>query len=285
VADLSYDVGEKFAMPTHVRRSSRAFSLIELLVVIAIIGVLVSLLLPALGKARRAARDGRCLSNLRQIGVAWTLYTNDYNRFPWGEGDDEHEYSHRFGWGGVHWYGFDEEGNPIFPDDEPAELLVGKRPVNPYLGRDETTTAFARIFRCPNDDGIEQPGAKKYGLDTDPWDDFGVLGASGEGDLTVFGQTGSSYEASHALYRRVVDAEPDYGPHFGPDDVFVVPSRFVVVGDAGAMPCAWLNTDSDIIVQGWWHGYLKGQFTFLDGSARHERAVGPSRAISMSRFP
>jgi prepilin-type N-terminal cleavage/methylation domain-containing protein len=269
-------------MPLPNRPSPRAFSLLELLVVIAIIAVLVSLLLPALGKARRAARDGRCLSNLRQIGVAWTLYTNDFNRFPWGE---EEEYSHRFGWGGVHWYGFDSDGNPIFPDDEPAGLLMGRRPVNPYLGRDETTTAFARIFRCPNDDGIEQPGAAKYGLDTDPWDDFGIKGDSGEGDLTVFGQTGSSYEASHALYLRTVDAEPTYGPYFGPDDVFVVPSRFVIVGDAGAMPCAWLNTNSDIIVQGWWHGYLHGQFTFLDGSARHERSVGSSRAISMSRFP
>jgi prepilin-type N-terminal cleavage/methylation domain-containing protein len=269
-------------MPTHAPFSRSAFSLIELLVVVAIIATLIALLLPALGKAKRAARDGRCLSNLRQIGVAWTLYTNDFDRFPWG---DEEDYDHRFGWGGVHWYGFAADGNPIFPDDEAASLLVGRRPVNPYLGRDETTTAFARIFRCPNDDGIEQPGAEKFGLDTDPWDDLGVQGASGEGDLTVFGQLGSSYEASNAMYRRTIDGNPEYGPFFGPQDVFVNPSRFVVVGDAGAMSCAWLNTDSDIIVQGWWHGYLRGQFAFLDGSARHERAVGTSRGISMSRFP
>lgn len=265
----------------------RAFSLIELLVVIAIIAVLVSLLLPALGKARRAARDGRCLSNLKQIGVAFTLYTNDFDTFPWGEArDEESEYLYRFGWGGVHWYGFDENGEPIYPEGEgPGNLLTAKRPVNPYLGRDETTQAFARIFRCPNDDGIEQPGADDYGLDTDPWDDFGVHGVSGEGDLTVFGQVGTSYETNDNLYQRARDGEIEHGPFFGPADVHVSPSRFVLVGDAGAMTCAELNSSLDILVQGWWHGYLKGQLVFLDGSARNEQVVGDSRGFTMGRLP
>ena len=55
----------------------RAFTLIELLVVIAIIAVLVAILLPALGQARKAGKSTSCLGNGRGIGQALTMYTGD----------------------------------------------------------------------------------------------------------------------------------------------------------------------------------------------------------------
>ena len=118
---------------------NRAFTLIELLVVIVVIGLLLALIIPAMGAAREGARRAMCANNLRQIGIAWHLYLDDHNDcFPkyGGPASDEQCASQTFG-GKSNKYGSD-----------PAE----NRPLNHYLDvYSENNTAAIEIFHCPSD--------------------------------------------------------------------------------------------------------------------------------------
>ena len=61
------------------QRISRAFTLIELLVVIAIIALLMSILMPALSRAREQGKRAACMGNTKQMALAWNLYADDYD--------------------------------------------------------------------------------------------------------------------------------------------------------------------------------------------------------------
>jgi prepilin-type processing-associated H-X9-DG protein/prepilin-type N-terminal cleavage/methylation domain-containing protein len=84
----------------HRMERSGAFTLIELLVVFAVIAVLAALLLPALGRARHSAHRAKCVGNLRQLGLAAQMYSDD-NRgmfFRYGGTPTNGGYLYWFGW-------------------------------------------------------------------------------------------------------------------------------------------------------------------------------------------
>ena len=84
-------------------QSQRAFTLVELLVVMAIIGILISLLLPAVQSAREAARRIRCAHNLMQLSIAVQNYESAHEMYPPGVTDSQGPImnvaqGHHFGW-------------------------------------------------------------------------------------------------------------------------------------------------------------------------------------------
>ena len=73
------DKKEEKKLKIHHPRKARAFTLIELLVVIAIIAILAAILFPVFQKVRENARRTACLSNCKQLGLAYMQYNQDYD--------------------------------------------------------------------------------------------------------------------------------------------------------------------------------------------------------------
>ena len=108
--------------PASRKSQPRGFTLIELLVVIAIIAILAAILFPVFAQAREAARKASCQSNMKQLGTAIMMYTQDYDEvYPTGLQES---------WWDNTWY----------------------RITTPYVKN-------LQVFRCPSDPGKDPPAA------------------------------------------------------------------------------------------------------------------------------
>ncbi len=131
-----------FLSSSHSRR--RAFTLVELLVVIAIIGILVSLLLPAVQAAREAARRMQCSNNLKQIGLGLHNYHSAVNLFPFAMGGTGNKFS------GLSQFLHYMEQTSVF------EKIDFSRPIT-HANNDQARLTELALFRCPSDLENSQP--------------------------------------------------------------------------------------------------------------------------------
>jgi prepilin-type N-terminal cleavage/methylation domain-containing protein/prepilin-type processing-associated H-X9-DG protein len=110
---------------------NKAFTLIELLVVVVIISILTAILFPVFARAREQARKAACQSNLKQIGIAIMMYTQDY--------DESFPYAAMQGAGGGHsnrWY---DVVNPYVKSKQQVWICPTAGPMRRYGGADGYT--------------------------------------------------------------------------------------------------------------------------------------------------
>jgi len=141
----------------------RGFTLIELLVVIAIIAILAAILFPVFAKAREAARKASCASNLKQLGTAAMMYTQDYDEVLMV---------------GVNWR----------PTSDPAGNRAG---LFPYLKNEA-------VWKCPSDANWYNGHNTSYGMITDQWYDTRYWDTATGTDTTVGTPRASLYGISLA---------------------------------------------------------------------------------------
>ncbi len=141
--------------------SARAFTLIELLVVIAIIAILAGLLLPVMAKAKSKAHGIACLSNLRQIQLAWGLYASDNEGAMTAAEDDRtsnNQVTSRPGtMGTAAWVSGWLNFNANNPENTNVLLLV--HPQNAHLAPYQSSSD---VYRCPADKSAVTVGGQVH---------------------------------------------------------------------------------------------------------------------------
>jgi prepilin-type N-terminal cleavage/methylation domain-containing protein/prepilin-type processing-associated H-X9-DG protein len=194
------------------RVAVRGFTLVELLVVIAIIGVLVSLLLPAVQAAREAARRASCQNNMKQIGIALHNYHDVLSTFPSGWLDNPVVNEESWGWSALLLPYIEQQALHDALGVNRARLVDQLRTPPQSYGQQVAAAGrtVLKVFICPSDSG-HNSGLIHNNRNFNMGVGFTAAGLTGAGNTLA----GVSNYMGVEGHRDTANAAPNTGLLFG----------------------------------------------------------------------